>query len=490
VPANPDTGSDWWVWAHDPDNIADGRVSGDLPEQGPAFYNNFASDIRLARRRLNINTFRSGLEWSRIFPVSTAAVDITGGVTLADLQALDVLADQAEVLHYRAVLTAIRDEGLQSSVTLSHFSLPLWIHDPIAARDAFGMQGPDDPVPTGFPGGWVHAVTIVEFEKYAAFAAWKFGDLVDTWAPLNEPFSVTAGGYANIPGIIGGNFPPGAFSFTGAITCLLNQARAQGKAYDAIPTWDTTDANGDSVPAQVGLVHNMIAFHPLMPGDAEDAAGAAHADYIYNRLYLEATIHGDVDENVNGMIDPGEHDPALAGSVDFIGVNYYFRAKTQGLGVSITPTIPLLDFLPVTGYMTPQAPSAPPCPTSCTEFGWEIYPQGLHESLVTVGAYGLPVYITENGLADSNDDQRKRFIVQHLTVLEQAIANNVADVRGYYHWSLTDNFEWASGYYPRFGLFSYDPVTQKRRMRKSARIYSRIVRRNTVPEKLSKRYPL
>ena len=110
--------------------------------------------------------------------------------------------------------------------------------------------------------------------------------------------------------------------------------------------------------------------------------------------------------------------------------------------------------------------------------------------LATAGSYGLPVYVTENGIADADDHLRKSFVVQHLTVLEQAIADGVADVRGYYHWSLTDNFEWASGYFPKFGLFRYDAATQKRHMRKSARILSRVMRRNSVPAKLSARYPL
>ena len=206
-------------------------------------------------------------------------------------------------------------------------------------------------------------------------------------------------------------------------------------------------------------------------------------------MYLNATIHGDVDANVNGVIDAGEHRPELANKVDFVGVNYYLRAKTQGIGGSLSPTIPLLDFLPITAYSTPEHPTGAVCPSTCSDVGWEIYPDGLRTVLAEAGSYGLPVYVTENGIADADDHLRKSYVVQHLTVVERAIADGVADVRGYYHWSLTDNFEWASGYFPKFGLFSFDATTQHRRLRKSGRIYARIVRKNTVPAKLSRRYP-
>ena len=229
-----DAGSDWWAWTHDAQNVADGRVTADLPEAGPAFYDRFASDIQLAKRRLRINTFRLSIEWSRIFPSSTTGVDASGGITLAVLQQLDGLADQTAVAHYREVLTAIRAAGMEPFVTANHFALPLWIHDPIAARDAFAGVGADDPPPTGFPAGWVDESTVGEFAKYAAYLGWKLGDLVDLWSPLNEPVVVAVSGYVNIPGVVAANFPPGAFSFTGAIATIVHEAEAQAAAYDAL----------------------------------------------------------------------------------------------------------------------------------------------------------------------------------------------------------------------------------------------------------------
>src|SRR5438067_10383412 len=154
-----DTNSDWWAWVRDADNIANQRVSGDLPEHGPAQWTHYKQDVALARGKLHANAFRLSIEWSRIFPRSTA-----GATTTAQL---DALADQSALAHYRAVLTAIRRAGMTPFVTLDHFTLPLWIHDPIAARNAFASVGPDDPPPAiGSRGGWLDPTTITEFAKY------------------------------------------------------------------------------------------------------------------------------------------------------------------------------------------------------------------------------------------------------------------------------------------------------------------------------------
>ena len=146
-------------------------------------------------------------------PRSTKGIDASGGITPAVLEQLDGLADQSAVNHYRNVLREVRQRHMEPFVTLNHFSLPLWIHHPIAARDAFSRVLWDDPVPQGFgPSGWVGDDIVPEFAKYSAYLAWKFGDLVDTWTPINEPMVVAVTGYVNSAR---GEFPPAAFSFTG-----------------------------------------------------------------------------------------------------------------------------------------------------------------------------------------------------------------------------------------------------------------------------------
>jgi beta-galactosidase len=465
-PAHADRGSDWWVWSHDRANIERRWVSGDRVERGPGHWNRFRRDARLARRRVGANAFRFGVEWSRIFPRSTEGA--------RTLRQLDRLANQRALRHYRAELRAIRRLGMTPFVTLNHYTLPLWLHDPIAARDAFARVGPDDPPPRGFgPRGWLDHRTVREFRKYAAYLAWKLGHLVDLWAPLNEPMVVAVSGYVNVPGALAGYFPPGAYSFTGARQVLRNEALAQAVAYDAIHRHDRH--------ARVGPVHNMIAFTPADPVSAADRRGARHADYVFNRVFLDAVVRGLDDGNVNGKIEPGERSRRLGRSADFIGLNYYFRGRVTGLPAPASSTVPLFDFLPVFSYRTPHNPGAAPCPTTCTDFGWEIYRQGFRRVLEVAGSYGLPVYVTENGLADADDDMRRGYLLDHLRVLRRARRDRVARVRGYLAWTLMDNFEWAAGYYPRFGFFGYDADSLRRHERPSARTFRRVARTGNLP---------
>src|SRR5438477_2165053 len=230
VGAPTDTNTDWWVWAHDATNIGDGRVSGDEPETGPGFYGLYADDARLARHRLGSNALRLSIEWSRIFPSSTAGVDISGGFTPAVLAALDALADQNEVAHYRAVLSTLRARKLEPMLTLNHFSLPRWLHEPIAIRDAFASVGPDDDVPPGLTqSGWLDPAIVDEFAKFAAYAGWKLGDLVDVWCTINEPVVVIVSGFINAAGV-GGNFPPDVFNFPAVLATMPKLVAAHARA--------------------------------------------------------------------------------------------------------------------------------------------------------------------------------------------------------------------------------------------------------------------
>lgn len=199
-----DTRSDWYRWVHDPLNRLLGLVKG-VPEDGPGAYVSYEDDAVLARDELGMDTFRMSIEWSRIFPNSTAEVDISdegGALSEADLQALDALADQDEVAHYRAVFAALRRHGLDPFVTINHFTLPVWVHDPIASRPLIqlGLPAPK--------AGWLSDGTAGEFEKYAAYLAWKYGDQVDNWATLNEPFSPVLTEFLAIPWVVP-NWPPG-----------------------------------------------------------------------------------------------------------------------------------------------------------------------------------------------------------------------------------------------------------------------------------------
>ena len=482
-----DRGSDWWAWTHDPANIADGRTSGDQPENGPGFWRRGASDVALARG-LGATTFRLSIEWSRIFPRSTAGVRTGAVVGAGALRRLDRLADPRALAHYRALLARIRAAGMTPLVTLQHFTLPRWLHDPIAVRDRLNGIDPNAALPKLARGGWLDPASVTEFRKYAAYLGWKLGGLVDDWTPINEPMVEATYGYVNIPGAFAGYFPPGAFSYTAAITAVQNLARANAAAYDALKRWDRVNAGGDRARARVGVVQNMIAFTPADPGSAVDIAATRHADYLFNRLFLDAAVKGIYDVNANGVMDAGERHPALAHKADFVGVNYYFRGRVTGLGASLTPRIGVLDFLPQTSYRSALAPNAPACPTTCSEFGSEIYPDGFAAVLRTAASYGLPLIVTENGIADAGDTLRPRYLVQHLRVLQHAIAQGI-DVRGYVAWSLTDNLEWVAGYAPKFGLYSFDPRTLARRPRAaSVAVFRAVARADGIPASLVTRY--
>jgi beta-galactosidase len=177
-PANADRHSDWWAWSHDAENIAAERVSGDRVERSPGHWELFRSDAGLARRRLGANAFRFWIEWSRIFPSSTAAATTP--------RQLDKLTNRAAVRHYAAELRAIRGRGMTPVLTLNHFTLPSWLHDPIAVREAFRGVGADDPLPAVKRGGWLNDSTVHEFRKFAAWAAWKYGRRARRWVTLNE----------------------------------------------------------------------------------------------------------------------------------------------------------------------------------------------------------------------------------------------------------------------------------------------------------------
>jgi beta-galactosidase len=483
-----DRGTDWFAWTHDAANIAAKRVTADRPERSAGHWSVYAKDIALAKG-LGSNAYRLGVEWSRIFPRSTAAVRTGSSVTLAQLRALDRLADQAAVRHYRDELAAIRARRMTVFLTVNHFTLPSWIHDPVATRDAFAGRAPDAPLPAGLQrSGWLDPATVGEFRKLSAYLAWKFGGLVDHWTPLNEPMVVATNGFVNVPGAFAGYFPPGIFSYTAAVAAIQNLQLANAASYDAIKARDRSDADGDGVRAQVGLVQNLIAFTPASPGKAADRAAVQHADYLFNRLFLDSAVKGIVDANGNGVIDPGERRPALRGKADFIGVNYYFRGRVASLGSALSTRIPILDFLPATGYRTPLNPAGAPCPSECSDFGSEIYPEGFGAVLRTAGSYGKPIYITENGIADAADSRRLRFTVQHLLQVRRAIRTKAADIRGYFHWSLIDNFEWSSGYLPKFGLYRFDPRTLKRLPRPSAASIRQIFSKNALSAALVRRF--
>jgi beta-galactosidase len=263
-PGSPvDPNSDWYKWVHSSINQLPGLTHG-VPEDGPGTYVDYDSDAALAHDELGMNTFRMSIEWSRIFPTSTASVDISdesGGVSVADLEAMDALADQDEVEHYSEVFDSLRAHGLEPLVTVNHFTLPLWVHNPTTTRllAQLGLPAP--------AAGWLSPDTPVEFEKSAAYVAWKYGDQVDNWTVLNEPVPPILTEFLSIPGLVP-NWPAGLIRPGLASTFLVNEAKGYVAAYDEI------HHRCDAGPA-CGLRRVRQQHDPGTPGQPDQSTGRA-----------------------------------------------------------------------------------------------------------------------------------------------------------------------------------------------------------------------
>ena len=286
--------------------------------------------------------------------------------------------------------------------------------------------------------GWLSPATPVEFEKYAAYVAWKYGDQVDNWTVLNEPVPPILTEFLAIPvpGSPIPNWPPGVVRPDLASTFLVNEAKGYVAAYDAIHAWDTTVATPGQPAAFVGFANNMIPARPANPVNPLDVRAADAWNNFYNRWFPNAVIDGWVDANLDGVKTPDEVHPEMVGKADFIGVQYYGSQPMQGFGFAPIPGFPWLQGLPVR--------CAADSPT-CSDFNQPTDPGGFREVLDIAASYGKPMWITENGIADANDSKRPSYIVNHIAVVQDQIAHGM-DIRGYTYWSFVDNLEWAGGY--------------------------------------------
>ena len=364
------------------------------------------------------------------------------------------------------VIEDLRDNSFQVFVCLSHFTLPLWIHDPIVVRKTRLRSGPK---------GWVDENTIVEFTKYAAYMAWKLGDIVDNWVTFNEPGAVYETGYI----IKQAGFPPGVFSYRALRKAALNLAIAHARAYDAIKKIDKVKADEkSSSAADVGLIHNVVPAQPFSPSKKSDVKAAEFMDNMHNHFFIRAICEGWVDKNFNGVKEEGEVKDYLGQRLDWLGVNYYSRFVMRGrnfpLAKFVIGTTVIPEMVKNYGFgCRPSSKSADGLPTS--DSGWEVYPEGLLDVLKMMQKYRKPLYVTENGIADSKDALRPNFLIEHIKVLEKALNEEKIDVRGYFHWALTDNFEWARGFGKKFGLYEVDLETKSRKGKASAETYKSLI---------------
>ncbi|MEM2480547.1 MAG: beta-galactosidase BgaS [Candidatus Hadarchaeales archaeon] len=495
---NWDTNSDWWVWVHDRENIRKRVVSGDLPENGVNYWELYRRDHQLAEE-LGLNAFRLSTEWSRIFPHSTEKVQVETKregellskitVNRAALEELDGLANQRAVEHYREIIVDLKKRGIRVFLCLNHFTLPLWIHDPITARDSRLSKGPR---------GWLDERTVVEFTKYAAYMAWKFGDLVDYWSTFNEPIGIV------FSYLFPTGFPPNVLKLAPRLSrfplakVALNMVMAHARAHDAIKEWDRKRAErGSPSPAEVGLIYNIVPTYPLREGNPFDEKAAKFNDYLMIHWFLQAVSLGLLDVGFNP--ENRKRETHLAGKLDWLGVNYYSRNVVRGwvfpflkqlFGIPAFPqpvpgygslggvrSIPLRNPGQVTQVEERSLAGFP----VAEDFGWEIFPLGLKRAVEEARKYCKIVYITENGVSDSTDRLRPQFLIDHLRVVEEMLEGGI-EVGGYFHWSLLDNYEWARGFRNKFGLCAVDLKTKQRRPRPSFQLLQKIIRSGGCPQ--------
>jgi beta-galactosidase len=419
---------------------------GASPEPACGHYRRWAEDVKLICE-LGHNSYRLSISWPRLFP--------EGGRRL----------NEKGAAFYDRLFDALLAAGIAPNVTLYHWDLP----------QALGEHG-----------GWEAPDTCARFAEYAFFCARRYGDRVRLWATINEP------AWAVLNGYVTGLHPPcRKQDYAGALRAIQGLLRGHALASAAIRHERTGTA--------AGIVLNMSRIHPATESEA-DAKAAELADGIVNRWFSDAVLHGRFPEDIrelysrHGLLPKGLEETAalLKGAPpDFLGVNYYYphyasadAPRTQfHLNTSGRPAEDCL--FSIQGlFRFVKNPRG-----KFTAWGWEIDPEGLFDLIMRVqqSRPGLPVYVTENGLGrveslengTVDDGERIGFVRAHLEAVHRAIAAG-ADVRGYYMWSLMDNFSWINGYKKRYGLLFVDRSTLARTKKRSAQWFADVARANAI----------
>jgi beta-glucosidase len=336
--------------------------------------------------------------------------------------------DQEAISHYREMVRELRKNGLEPIVTLFHFTLPLWL-----VRQ----------------GGWASAHSTELFTRFAQKMVEVLGGEVRYWMTINEPLVYIFKSY------LMGEWPPGERSYEKSYRVVTHFLKGHVAAYDAMK--EAARNSGYSEP-QIGMAHHVAMFTPC--GNSwRDRFTTWLRNLIFNHLFVKALIQGRI-------FYPGIFRIKLKrrAALDFIGLNYYTRDFVQNKGFGVP------------GVYGDTCTSKHHKEAGRKNFlSWEIYPQGLGQLVKDFSKYKLPIIISENGICTEHDEERTHFIKEHLRELAKAIEWG-APVFGYLYWSLLDNFEWAEGFAPRFGLVEVDYTTQERKIRPSALEYAEICR--------------
>ncbi len=350
--------------------------------------------------------------------------------------------DSASIERYRALLTDLRRRHITPVVTLHHFSDPLWFTD---------------------RGGFSSADNIFFFTRYVSYVIEQLHDLCAFWVTVNEPNVYAFLGYQT------GAFPPGEQNLSRAMQVLRNLMQAHVEAFYIIRNLQPQ--------ALISYCLHYRLFDPANAFSLLDRSAASLQETIFTWAPLQAGETGHFTFPVSPFLEPVVH---AGGARDYHGVNYYTREM-----VRFSPFFPREAF----GRRFVRSGTVRNDPGVDNTFG-EIYPEGIYRVLKEVYRRtrgNKPIYITENGFSDSRDDRRPRALLEHLAQVQRAIREGIP-VRGYFHWSLVDNFEWNNGWSARFGLIELDENTQERIPRRSASIFGEICRANAITESIVERY--
>ncbi len=332
--------------------------------------------------------------------------------------------DEAALDRYRQMLLGLRERNITAMVTLHHFTNPMWLAE---------------------IGGWENEAVVDLFAAYVGRTVEALKSHCQLWVTINEPNVYMNGAY------LGDGFPPGKNDQKTALKVLLNMVKAHAAAYQVIH-----DLQPD---AQVGVAHHWRGFQPANKGPL-----TGYLSKLHHKAFNDAFAHSLKTGKFDAVMLKADV-PQAKDTQDFLGLNYYtrdlikFDLRKSGALFS-DRYYPKDALLSETGFLAND-------------------PHGFQEAIKWADKFGLPIYITENGCDDSQDDFRRRYLLEHLQAMWHMLTNNIP-IKGYFYWTLVDNFEWERGWSQRFGLWGLDPQTQIRTKRKSVDLYAEICRTNAI----------
>jgi beta-glucosidase len=409
----------WHRFSHTPENTYLNQT-GDVACD---HYRRYREDVAIMGE-LGLNAYRFSIAWGRIYPDGFGRINKRG------------------IDFYSRLVDELLKKGIKPNATLYHWDLPEALDD---------------------RGGWLNRDIANWFGDYATTMFDALGDRIEMWSTLNEPWVVTDGGY------LFGGMAPGHSNLFEAPIAAHNLLRAHGTAVERFRS------TKGAAKGKIGIVVNLEPKYPASQS-AEDLDAVRRSDAYMNRQFLDPVFFGKYPAELREIFGeawpdrPDEDMRLIKQPIDFIGVNYYTR-KVERYD---SERVPL------------RVKAVPQADAMITEMHWEVYPEALTRILLWVKErYGnLPVYITENGAAFYDpphaidgrveDPLRIEYYRQHLRAAHEAIAKGV-NLRGYFTWSLLDNYEWAAGYSRRFGLVHVDYSNQGRTIKSSGRYYASVI---------------